>query len=247
MRDVAGNESGWAQHTVKIDTTAPTNLTDAPDDWVQAAHVEVKATDAVSGVDRVEWQIDGGPWLHGPSGSIVHFTTTGEYQLRTRARDVAGNVSAPQLENVTVDATAPTNTTTPPSGRRRQQPVPGGRHRHATPTPASRASSGRSTAAPSPRATRATWPITGSGTHTLKTRVSDAAGNWSAWRSDTIKIDAALGDTVPPVDTTTAGSDTVWFNAPVTVTVQAADTDSGGSPSSSRCRPASRPSSRRAR
>ena len=84
---------------------------------MQAAHVEVKASDAVSGVDRVEWQIDGGPWLHGPSGSFVHFTTTGEYQLRTRARDVAGNLSAAQLENVQVDADAPANTTTQPVGQ----------------------------------------------------------------------------------------------------------------------------------
>ena len=227
VRDVAGNESGWAQHTVNIDTTAPTDLTDAPDDWVQAAHVEVKATDAVSGVDRVEWQIDGGPWLHGPSGSIVHFTTTGEYQLRTRARDVAGNVSrAAARERAGRRGSPPP---TPPRSRAGpvEQPVSGGRHRHATPTRASRASSGRSTAARQRGRPGDPAAITGSGTHKLKTRVSDAAGNWSAWRTETININAALGRQRPARRHHDGRHPTVWRKAPVTVTVQAEDAGSG--------------------
>ena len=129
VRDVAGNESGWAPHTVKIDTTAPTDLTDAPDDWVPAAHVEVKATDAVSGMDRVEWQIDSGPWLHGPSGSIVPFTTTGEYQLRDpgprrgRQRLGAAGRERPGRRGC---AHQHDHTAVRPG----QQPVRGGRDRH---------------------------------------------------------------------------------------------------------------------
>src|SRR5918999_5346304 len=107
VRDVAGNQSGWKSHTVKIDTTVPDNLTDVPDDWAQSAHVEIEAADAVSGVNRVEWQIDGGAWQNGPWATGVDFTATGEYQLRTRARDNAGNVSPTQLDDVLVDATAP--------------------------------------------------------------------------------------------------------------------------------------------
>ena len=226
VRDAAGNESGWAQHTVNIDTTAPTNLTDAPDDWVQAAHVEVKASDAVSGVDRVEWQIDAGPWLHGPSGSLVHFTTTGEYALRTRVRDVAGNVSAPQLDNISIDATAPTNTTAAAPGVEVGSPyqaaVTGSDPDSGVEAVEWRVDGG-SVNADDPGALA---EVSGTGTHTLETRIRDAAGNWSAWRSETVRVNAALGDTLPPVDTTTAGSDTVWFNAPVSVTVQA--TDPGG-------------------
>ena len=212
---------------------------------MQAAHVEVEASDAVSGVDRVEWQIDGGPWLHGASGSFVHFTTTGEYQLRTRARDVAGNVSAPQLENVTVDATAPTNTTAPAPGVDVGSPYQAavtGTDADAGVEAVEWRVDGGSVNAGDPGDLA---EVSGTGTHTLETRIRDAAGNWSVWRSDTVRIDAALGDTLPPVDTTTAGSDTVWFNAPVSVTVQA--TDPVESPSSSGAGPASRPSSRRAR
>jgi hypothetical protein len=225
VRDVAGNESGWAQHTVNIDATAPTDLTDAPDDWVQAAHVEVKATDAVSGVDRVEWQIDGGPWQHGPSGTVVDFTTTGEFQLRTRARDVAGNLSAPQLENVQVDADAPVNTTTQPAGEVSnpyQVAVTGTDADSGVATVEWQVDNGAiSSGASGDPAT-----ITGGGQHTLKTRVIDAAGNASAWRTDTITVDALLGDNVMPVDTTTGGS-SLWRKTAVTVTVQATDAGSG--------------------
>ena len=226
VRDQAGNESGWAQHTVNIDTTVPTNLTDAPDGWVQAAHVQVKATDAVSGVDRVEWQIDGGPWLHGPTGSVVDFTTTGQYQLRTRARDVAGNVSPAQLETVRVDAVAPANTTTQPAGQVSnpyQVAVTGTDADSGVATVEWQVDNGAiSSGAPGDPAT-----VTGGGQHTLKTRIVDAAGNASAWRTDTINVNASLGDNVLPVDTTTAGSATIWRSAPVVVTVQAVDAGSG--------------------
>lgn len=226
VRDVAGNESGWTVHTVKIDTAAPTNLTDAPDAWTQAAHVEVKASDAVSGVDRVEWQIDGGPWLHGPSGSVVSFTATGQYQLATRARDVAGNLSTTRLETVRIDADPPTNTTAQPSN-----PVSNPYQVAVTGTDAD---SGVATVewqvdggAINSGASGDPATITGGGSHTLRTRVIDAAGNPSAWRTDTVTVDANLGDNVPPVDTTTAGSTTLWRNAPFTVTVQAVDAGSG--------------------
>jgi hypothetical protein len=226
VRDEAGNESGWAQHTVNIDTTAPTNLTDAPDDWVQAAHVEVNASDAVSGVDRVEWQIDGGPWLHGPSGTLVHFTTTGEYQLRTRARDVAGNVSTAQLENVQIDTVAPANTTAAPSGvssNPYQRAVTGTDDDSGVATVEWQVDGGSIVSG----ASGAPVTVTGGGQHTLKTRVIDVAGNASAWRTDTININAALGDNVAPVDITTLGSNTAWNNGPVSVTVDAVDAGSG--------------------
>jgi Bacterial Ig-like domain len=225
VRDVAGNESGWKSHSVKIDATAPDNLTDVSVDWAPAAHVEIKAADSVSGLDRVEWQIDGGPWQHGPSGTIVDFTGTGEYELGTRARDNAGNVSLVQLDDVLVDATAPTNTTAPSADVSDPYQVA---------VAGNDADSGVdavewqvdglpvSSGDPGDLAT-----VSGNGPHTLKTRVRDAAGNWSGWRTDAISIDATLGDNVLPVDTTTAGSNTVWRKTPVTVTVQAVDAGSG--------------------
>ena len=94
----------------------------------------------------------------GPPAASSTSPTTGEYQLRTRARDVAGNVSRAAARQ-----RARSTRTRPPTRPRRapgvdvEQPVPGGRHRHGRRLRASTASSGRSTAAPSTRATRATW------------------------------------------------------------------------------------------
>jgi hypothetical protein len=226
VRDVAGNESGWTIHTVKIDATVPTNLTDVPSGWTQAAHIEVEASDSVSGVDRVEWQIDGGPWLHGASGTVLPFTQTGEYQLRTRARDAAGNVSPPQLDTVRVDADAPTNTTTVPGGavsKPYQVAVTGTDDDSGVATVEWQVDNGAIGSGTS--GDPATISI--DGVHTLKTRVIDAAGNASAWRTDTITVDGSIGDNVLPVDTTTAGSTTIWRSAPVNVTVQAVDAGSG--------------------
>ena len=228
VRDEAGNESGWKSHSVKIDTTAPANLTDVPDgDWTTVYDVQVKADDLVSGVDRVEWQIDAEPWQHGPSGSPVHIAGTGTYTLRTRARDVAGNLSSTRSDLVRIDADAPTNTTAAaPSG--------------ATSNPYEVAVTGTD---PDSGPATVEWQIdgdpivtgdpgdlvtvSGHGLHTLKTQIRDAAGNVSGWRTDTININGALGDNLAPVDTTTAGSDTAWSSGPVSVTVRATDAGSG--------------------
>jgi hypothetical protein len=227
VRDAAGNDSGWKSHSVKIDTTVPDNLTAVPAVWAPSAHVEIKAADSVSGVNRVEWQIDGGPWQQGPSGSAIDFTGTGEYQLRTRARDNAGNVSPVQLDDVLVDATAPTNTTdAPPSGdvsNPYQVAVTGNDDDSGVTAVEWRVDGGPiSSGSPGDLAT-----VSGDGLYTLETRVIDAAGNASAWRSDLVDIDPTIGDNLPPIDTTTPpGSNTVWRKAPVTVTVQATDASS---------------------
>ena len=115
VRDVAGNESGWATHTVKIDRTAPDNLTEvsrrtgrSPPTSRSRPPTASPAWTASSGRSTA------GRGCTGPPAACVHFTTTGEYQLRTRARDNAGNVSLVQVDDVSVDVTVPTNTTTVP-------------------------------------------------------------------------------------------------------------------------------------
>ena len=60
----------------------------------------------------------------------------------------------------------------------------------------------------------ATATVTGNGAHTLETRVLDAAGNSSGWRTDSFTIDAVTGDATPPVDTTTTVS-SAWRVSPV--------------------------------
>lgn len=63
------------------------------------------------------------------------------------------------------------------------------------------------------------------GTHTLSTRVRDVAGNWSAWRDETVKVDTAG----PAVSLSCPSG---WSAGPVTCSVTAEDAGSGaGSPS----------------
>ena len=58
------------------------------------------------------------------------------------------------------------------------------------------------------------------GEHEIETRATDFAGNTSAWRSQTLKIDQTL-----PVDTTTLPAG--WTNTPARVTLTATDATSG--------------------
>jgi hypothetical protein len=117
VRDAALRESAVKSHTVRIDTTAPVNQTSAaPAEWIdEDYHVLVSAADSGgSGVAKVQWRIDGGPWLEGPSGSQANVTGTRDHTFETRAVDVAGNTSAARLEHVRIDKAVPTNTTAPP-------------------------------------------------------------------------------------------------------------------------------------
>ena len=213
---------GAAHRQDRHDRPRPTSPT-LPTTGCRPPTSRSRPADAVSGVDRVEWQIDGGPWLHGPSGSFVHFTTTGEYQLRTRARDVAGNVSRAAARER--------------HGRRDRAH----QHDHA---PAPGATSAARTRWPSPAPTPTPgvdgveWQVdggsintgdpgdlaevSGTGTHTLETRVRDAAGNWSGLahrhdqRSTPRSATPFRPSTRPRPAPTRSGA-----TAPVTVTVQA--------------------------
>ena len=80
------------------DTTPPTvsaevsGTRDDNGDFVGRATVTVTAADTESGVDRIEYSLDGGEFVAyaGPVG----VTVVGAHVVRYRARDRAGNVSA---------------------------------------------------------------------------------------------------------------------------------------------------------
>ena len=136
VRDAAGHQTGWKSHTVRIDTTAPTNQTQVSSgEWTTADYqvLVVAADSGGSGLAEVQWRIDGGPWANGPSGSQANVTGTGDHTLETRAIDVAGNASVPRLDNVRIDRTAPTNTTARHARHRCRHAVHGSRHRHRHP------------------------------------------------------------------------------------------------------------------
>ncbi|MEU8631859.1 copper-binding protein [Amycolatopsis sp. NPDC048633] len=116
--DEAGNTSpeGMSDFTVvKSDTTPPTvtaslaGTQDADGSYVGKATVTVVATDTGSGVAAVEYRVDGGAWT--AYTAPVPVTAAGVHTVDYRARDVAGNTSAPASVSFTVvaggDTTAP--------------------------------------------------------------------------------------------------------------------------------------------
>jgi len=116
--DKAGNVSpeGMAHFTiVTSDTTAPTvtsevtGTKDTAGNYVGKATVTLAATDAGSGVGKVEYNLDGGPWL--TYSAPLALTVVGAHTVKYRATDKAGNVSAEGTATFTIvegdDSTAP--------------------------------------------------------------------------------------------------------------------------------------------
>ena len=110
-RDIAGNTSpeGMAHFTVvKSDTTPPVvtasvgGTQDADGSYVGKATVTVVASDTGSGVAAVEYRVDGGAWT--AYAAPVAVTAPGAHTVDYRARDVAGNTSAPASVSFTVVA-----------------------------------------------------------------------------------------------------------------------------------------------
>lgn len=117
--DKAGNVSpeGMAHFTVvSSDTTAPavtaavTGTQDPAGNYVTKATVTLTATDAGSGVAKVEYRLDGGPWQ--TYSAPLALTVVGAHTVNFRATDKAGNVSPEGASAFTIvegsDNTAPT-------------------------------------------------------------------------------------------------------------------------------------------
>jgi uncharacterized cupredoxin-like copper-binding protein len=99
------------------DTTAPTvsasvaGTQDGDGNYVGSATVTVNATDSGSGVDSVEYQLDGGTWASYTAPVAV--TAVGAHTVKYRATDVAGNTSAEGTTTFTVVAGGSQDTTAP--------------------------------------------------------------------------------------------------------------------------------------
>ena len=90
-RDAEGNLEAEKTVTVKIDKTAPTSSA-SPDGGTFTAPVQVTLTgaDAGSGLDKLEYRLDGGDWT--TYSAPVTISGNGPHTLEHRATDVAGNV-----------------------------------------------------------------------------------------------------------------------------------------------------------
>ncbi|MFE6359287.1 OmpL47-type beta-barrel domain-containing protein [Streptomyces sp. NPDC057806] len=226
------------------DTTAPTasahvsGTQNAQGQYVGSASVMIHATDeGGSGVDRVEYAI-------GATGSWQPYTTpvvvdqVGDHTVRYRAVDKAGNVSAEKSAAFTVVA-PPTDDTTPPetsatvSGDRN----PDGSYVDMATVTVSASDTGSGVNTIEYAVGTGAWqPYTMPvmvhqvGTHTVRFRATDKAGNVAAVKSVEFTVVAAPPqDTTPPVTGVTVegtrNSDGAYV-ASAKVTVSA--TDAGG-------------------
>ncbi|WP_435737383.1 Ig-like domain repeat protein [Cellulosimicrobium sp. PMB13] len=122
--DEAGNvsEVGTSTFTVVADgggedTTAPTvaaEVTGELDDngaFVGSATATLTATDDASGVETVEYDLDGAGWVEYTEPVVID--EPGEHTLVYRATDVAGNVSEETVTEFTVVADGGEDTTAP--------------------------------------------------------------------------------------------------------------------------------------
>ncbi|MEU3978951.1 family 16 glycoside hydrolase [Streptomyces sp. NPDC026672] len=226
------------------DTTAPETSArvdgtrNAQGEYVGSASVTVSATDGGSGVDRVEYAIgDTGAWL--PYTAPVVVDQVGAQHVRYRATDKAGNTAAEKSVDFTVvappsDDTAPPETSATVSGERNGD----GAYLDMATVTVTASDTGSGVNSIEYAVDSGAWqPYTAPvmvhqvGTHTVRYRATDKAGNQAAEKSVGFTVVAT-----PPQDTTapvtgvnvtgTRNSNGAYVgNAKVTVSA----TDEGGS------------------
>ncbi|MET8975496.1 family 16 glycoside hydrolase [Streptomyces sp. NPDC004539] len=229
------------------DTTAPeTNAVvsgtqNAQGQYVGSASVAVTATDAGSGVDRIEYRLsgDGGESIWQPYTAPVVVDQIGQSTLYHRAFDKAGNVSEEKSVRFTVVAPQSDDTTAPDtsatvSGQQR----PDGSYIDMATVTVTASDTGSGVDTIEYAVNDGSWQtytapvmVHQLGTHTVRYRATDKAGNVSAAKSAQFTVVAAPApDTVPPVTgvtvTGTRNSDGAYVGS-ARVTVSA--TDGGGS------------------
>jgi hypothetical protein len=110
-RDVAGNWESEDRLTVHIDTVDPdtsSQVYGAPGNagwWRSAVQVALDASDATSGVDVTELDVDGNGWTAYVGAVLV--SGQGEHIVRHRSTDVAGNVEEVATLSLHIDSVAP--------------------------------------------------------------------------------------------------------------------------------------------
>jgi len=229
--DKVGNVSASVYKDAKIDRTAPAPpiITVNLPTWTnQNVTVTISpGNDGGSGVQRIEYRINGGSWTTYSSPFIL--SNQGVYTIEARTIDVAGNLSAISSKQALIDKTPPTVSATPSSI--------GWRNSNVTVTPSFSDSGGSglssrqyvwstSTSTPSSGWTNySSGNLTQSnnGTWFLYLRATDTAGNTTTERFGPYQIDK-----IAPSPPTITVNPSTWTNGTVTVTITPG-TDSGGS------------------
>src|SRR5437762_3051698 len=104
--DIAGNNEATRTVSANIDTSKPVTSaqvrgTPAPDgSYVGSANITLTATDVGSGVQAVQYRLDGGAWR--PYTTTFLLSGNGQHTIDYAATDVAGNVEAAQSSIVRI-------------------------------------------------------------------------------------------------------------------------------------------------
>ncbi|MFI1921739.1 MULTISPECIES: OmpL47-type beta-barrel domain-containing protein [unclassified Streptomyces] len=196
------------------DTTPPataaqvTGTQNAQGEYVGSASVAIEATDdGGSGVDGIQYAVGtAGDWI--PYTAPVVVDQVGSHQVRYRAFDKAGNVSAEKTVAFTVVA-PPSDDTTPPdtSGTVSGEQNPDGTYIDMATVTVSASDTGSGVNTIEYAVGSGAWqPYTAPvmvhqvGTHTVRYRATDKAGNAAAEKSVRFTVVAATPqDTTPPV------------------------------------------------
>lgn len=101
-RDYADNRLTLTDDVV-IDATAPTTTSTAKATYDLRASINLLAADALSGVAKTEWRLDGGGWAN---GTTVSAATPGNHVLEFRSTDGVGNVEQTKSVTFCVRSTA---------------------------------------------------------------------------------------------------------------------------------------------
>ena len=107
VTDNASNQTAWRRQHFKIDTSLPVDTTDIPTGWQGSNSFTLAATDAYSGVDEIEYTINGGGVQVGEPGDVVNVGADGVYTIVTRVIDNATHSSAYTTRTLKVDTVDP--------------------------------------------------------------------------------------------------------------------------------------------
>lgn len=222
--DLAGNRTDYSGRSIRIDTIPPvislatTGIAGHGNWYVSDTQITITATDETSGIDRVEYDLNGTGWQ---SGNVIP-NVEGVNTISIRAYDVAGNVYNASLQN---------NVDTIPPALTLVLPEPDGLNDWYVTGPvlvsAEGSDSGSGVAQAAISVNGGEWQKSASlsdGIYTVNFNAIDNAGNTSVV-SRTIKV-----DTLPPaLSTPTSGlkGHQDWYLSQATTTIAVSDDTSG--------------------
>ena len=221
--DVAGNiDATPASFTFTVDTTpANTTITSSPPVASSSTNASFSFTASDAG-PGFECRIDGGAFADCSSPKAYSGLTEVSHTFEVRAEDAAGNVDAtPAAHTWTVDLTAPNTSflSTPSSPSANTTPTFGLGSTESPSTFECDLDSGGW----APCSTPFTTPALGDGSHTVKTRATDAAGNADA----TEATHTWLVDATAPTGSLTAPANGAAVGDTIVLAANSADTGSG--------------------